>query len=261
MRFTQQDTHWNTSNMIYGDNPQKINEREDKLGLKTYSYVPQISAVVQIGNLYVYAVGNPVMYADEDGEMALFVATMLVGIAVGGIIGAVTSYCNTGKVNWKSVAIGAAAGGIAGAVGGAAASLIASSAMGGTSIALSGAQTLAGLSALIKGGESASLWGVSRDGINQGIRHYFEYSTKYPERLSQIAKILGVDSFTYDKTGFNNFTKSVMNIVNNYQSIGAMMRSIGNKTVYYYNKLIIIMFDGKLQSVMVGSQKYFQNMK
>ena len=33
-RFTQQDTHWNTANSIYGDNPQKINEREDKLGLK-----------------------------------------------------------------------------------------------------------------------------------------------------------------------------------------------------------------------------------
>lgn len=78
---------------------------------------------MQSGNLYVYAVGNPVMYADEDGEMALFVATMLVGIAVGGIIGAVTSYCNTGKVNWKSVAVGAAAGGIVGASGGAAASL------------------------------------------------------------------------------------------------------------------------------------------
>ena len=36
--FTQQDTHWTTANSIYGDNPQKINEREDKLGLKSYSY-------------------------------------------------------------------------------------------------------------------------------------------------------------------------------------------------------------------------------
>ena len=69
-RFTQQDTHWNTSNIIYGDNPQKINEREDKLGLKTYSYAPQISAVVQSGNLYVYAVGNPVMYYDYTGDFA-----------------------------------------------------------------------------------------------------------------------------------------------------------------------------------------------
>ena len=89
-RFTQQDTHWNTSNMIYGDNPQKINEREDKFGLKTYSYAPQISAVVQSGNLYVYAVGNPVMYADEDGEMAKLVKAAIHG-AINGIIAAMTS--------------------------------------------------------------------------------------------------------------------------------------------------------------------------
>ena len=66
-RFTQADTHWNTANMIYGDNPQKINEREDALGLKTYSYAPQISAVMQSGNLYVYGVNNPVTYADRTG--------------------------------------------------------------------------------------------------------------------------------------------------------------------------------------------------
>ena len=64
-RFTQQDTHWNTANSIYSDNPQKINEREDKLGLKSYSYAPQITAVMQSGNLYVYGVGNPVTYMES----------------------------------------------------------------------------------------------------------------------------------------------------------------------------------------------------
>ena len=67
-RFTQQDTHWNTANSIYGDNPQKINERGDKLGLKSYSYAPQITAVMQSGNLYVYGVGNPVTYMDPSGH-------------------------------------------------------------------------------------------------------------------------------------------------------------------------------------------------
>ena len=90
LRVTQHDTHWNTSNMIYGDNPQKINEREDKLGLKTYSYAPQISAVVQSGNLYVYAVGNPVMYADEDGEIA-----KLVKAAIHGLLSGIISSINT----------------------------------------------------------------------------------------------------------------------------------------------------------------------
>ena len=76
--------------MIYGDNPQKINEREDKLGLKTYSYAPQIIAVVQSGNMYVYAVGNPVMYADEDGEMAKIVKAAIHGL-IDGVIAAMTS--------------------------------------------------------------------------------------------------------------------------------------------------------------------------
>ena len=69
-RFTQQDTHWNTANSIYGDNPQRINEREDGLGLKTYTYVPQISAIMQSGNLYVYCINNPIALCDLLGEAA-----------------------------------------------------------------------------------------------------------------------------------------------------------------------------------------------
>ena len=83
-RFTQQDTHWTTANSIYGDNPQKINEREDKLGLKTYSYAPQITAVMQSGNLYVYGVNNSVYYADSNGnEIAIACAIALVVLAIG----------------------------------------------------------------------------------------------------------------------------------------------------------------------------------
>ena len=78
-RFTQQDTHWNTANMIYGDNPQKINAREDRLGLKSYSFAPQISAVLQSGNLYVYCGSNPIYYTDNNG--CLFILGAL-GIAV-----------------------------------------------------------------------------------------------------------------------------------------------------------------------------------
>ena len=63
---------------------------KNKLGLKTYSYAPQIIAVVQSGNLYVYAVGNPVMYADEDGEMAKLVKAAIHGL-IDGVIAAMTS--------------------------------------------------------------------------------------------------------------------------------------------------------------------------
>ena len=67
-RFTQEDTHWNPANRLYGDEPQKINERTDKLGLKTYAYAPDITAVMQSGNLYAYCAGNPVMYRDVTGD-------------------------------------------------------------------------------------------------------------------------------------------------------------------------------------------------
>ena len=88
-RFTQQDTHWTTANSIYGDNPQKINEREDKLGLKTYSYAPQITAVMQSGNLYVYGVNNPVAYVDSSGnEIAIACAIALIALAIGTTVAA-----------------------------------------------------------------------------------------------------------------------------------------------------------------------------
>ena len=69
-RFTQQDTHWTNANRIYGDNPQKTNEREDRLGIQTYTYVPQIAAVLQSGNLYVYCMNDPILYQDESGNIA-----------------------------------------------------------------------------------------------------------------------------------------------------------------------------------------------
>ena len=108
-RFTQQDTHWTTANSIYGDNPQKINEHEDKLGLKSYSYAPQITAVMQSGNLYVYGVSNPTVYMDRDGRFINTVTGFLIGGLVGGINAAID-----GKDFWKGAAIGAATGAISG---------------------------------------------------------------------------------------------------------------------------------------------------
>ena len=105
-RFTQRDTHWNTANMIYGDNPQKINEREDKLGLKTYSYAPQIMAIMQAGNLYVYGINNPVVFTDDTGTFICTVTSIFTG-AAGGFLTAL----------FKGDHLGYAA--IAGAVGGA----------------------------------------------------------------------------------------------------------------------------------------------
>ena len=73
-RFTSPDTHWNPSNMIYGDNPEKWNERaaqgkgKDALGLNQYTYKPDIQAIMQSNNLYVYCINNPIMFYDPSGN-------------------------------------------------------------------------------------------------------------------------------------------------------------------------------------------------
>ena len=125
-RFTQEDTHWNTVNMIYGDNPQKINEREDKLGLKHYSYAPQISAIIQSGNLYVYAAGNPILYADPTGNsfiLSCILVGIIAGLFVGGAIGheiaTYNGYDGTdGWDYWQYVTWCGLAGGVIGGLAG-----------------------------------------------------------------------------------------------------------------------------------------------
>ena len=54
--------------MIYGDSPLKINEGQDALGLNIYTLVPDIYAIRQSSNLYVYCGSNPVMFVDPSGE-------------------------------------------------------------------------------------------------------------------------------------------------------------------------------------------------
>ena len=54
-RFTQEDTHWTVSNMIYGDDPNNT--------------VPDQNAIKQSGNLYVYCGNNPVVFVDLTGDL------------------------------------------------------------------------------------------------------------------------------------------------------------------------------------------------
>ncbi len=70
-RFISEDTHWNPSNMIYGDKTYKEDETK----------YPDITASLQSSNLYGYCMGNPVKYNDIYGEK-----TYVTGIA--GEIGA-----------------------------------------------------------------------------------------------------------------------------------------------------------------------------
>ncbi len=70
-RFTQEDTHWNPGNMIYGDELQKWNEwqgEEDPLNLHAYTYKPEIIEIIQAENLYIYCWGNPIRWKDSTGN-------------------------------------------------------------------------------------------------------------------------------------------------------------------------------------------------
>ena len=56
-RFTQEDTHWNVSNMIYGDDSDNT--------------VPDQSAILQSGNLYAYCSNNPIIGHDPYGTVTV----------------------------------------------------------------------------------------------------------------------------------------------------------------------------------------------
>ena len=84
-RFTQQDSHWTSTNAIYGDNPNQLAQREDALGLTNYTYSPQISCILQSGNLYVYCINDPINGSDPDGEV--IIPNIVAGVFVGALAG------------------------------------------------------------------------------------------------------------------------------------------------------------------------------
>ena len=59
-RFTTEDTHWNSTNLIYGDKEYKKDETK----------YPDVNAIIQSSNLYVYCMSNPNKYIDVYGTDA-----------------------------------------------------------------------------------------------------------------------------------------------------------------------------------------------
>ena len=112
--------------MIYGDNPQ------DPLGLGIYT--PNIAAIMQSSNLYVYCGNNPLMYVDPTGQewyhwviggVLVVAAAAAVVVTAGGALSAVMAV--------GSVASGVAAGSMATTV--AAGAFIGSATVYGTFVA------------------------------------------------------------------------------------------------------------------------------
>ena len=148
--------------MVYGDNPQKINEREDALGLEAYAYAPDIEAIIQSSNLFLYTGNNPVLRIDSTGQVFMLV-TGVIGAVVGGIGGAIYSQVKYGEVHWQNIAAGAAIGGAVGLTGGAATGV----AFAGSAAASTGA-VLTGISATATS-ISAAAGGIVYKSLEEGV--------------------------------------------------------------------------------------------
>lgn len=152
-RFAQEDPHWTNLNRIY----------EDTLNSFKYSQQPQITAIMQSGNLYAYSAGNPVLYYDANGEALCW--------AVGGIVGfvweGVAAYTQGGT--WEEIAAAAVGGAVSGAIAGAASDVILLSGGAAAPVIIG---TMAGFGAV--GGAAGelteqTLYNHLTDNVDQGI--------------------------------------------------------------------------------------------
>ena len=118
----------------------------------------------------------------------------------------------------------------------------------------------------ILNGSSSKAWGSLADGTNQGAKHFVDYWSLYPDRIPSLETRLGVDAGTFDKTveGFDAFTSQAQQVVENGQ-----VRVIDDsKSIYYQagaanpNKgVVVIVKDGRIQSMMASDPKSFGKMK
>ena len=122
---------------------------------------------------------------------------------------------------------------------------------------------------LMSESDSALKWGVLDDGTNQGVKHFNEYWDKYPERIPSLEKRLGLPEGTFDNTldGFNNFTEQAERVVREATEIGNV-RNINGKSIYYIDGIenakkgvVVIMKDGKIQTMMPSDFKSFNKMQ
>jgi RHS repeat-associated protein len=110
-RFGAQDMHWHPGNIVFGDTYYLIPHS---------NFIPDMFAICQSGNRYSYALNNPNIYVDKNGE----IINVLVGAAVGtaaGFFGSVfvqgVSNLISGEsfidIDWGEARRSAAAGAVA----------------------------------------------------------------------------------------------------------------------------------------------------
>ena len=127
-RFNAQDAHWNSENMISGDEP---------FVFANLALLPHNHSIIQSANLYNYCGSNPLSFIDLTGQV--FKAAIAgVGAVVGGVAGATRGVVR-GIAAGESIGTVVARGAV-GAVSGAAGGAVAGVVLGSTgSIALASA--------------------------------------------------------------------------------------------------------------------------
>ncbi len=122
---------------------------------------------------------------------------------------------------------------------------------------------------LINNSDNAKKWGILEDGTNQGTRHFSDYWEKYPERIPALEQRLGVETGTFNNSleGFNNFTNQAERVINE-ATISGNVRNINGKAIYYIDGtanskkgIVVIVKDGKLQSMMPSDIKSFNKLQ
>ena len=203
-RFTQQDTHWNTANMIYGDTVQKLNVTVDAEGGEHFTAIPQLLAIRQAGNLYGYCANNPVMYADPSGNLIISTLALLMigGAVLFGTLGGIWGYNaaeQAGLTGWDKAIYttnSALFGGIIGSLGGYVLAPFVVSATGITSISILSAGEIT--SAAYAGG--IALKELTQRNFRTNLQIYtgfsgigYEAHHVFPVKFVENFKTIGID--------------------------------------------------------------------
>ena len=122
---------------------------------------------------------------------------------------------------------------------------------------------------LISESDAAKKWGMLDDGTNQGVKHFSDYWEQYPERIPSLEQRLGVQEGAFNNSldGFNNFTTQAERVISEATSVGNV-RDINGKLIYYIDGaanpkkgVVVIVRDGKIQSMMPSDLKSFNKMQ
>ena len=246
-RFNAEDTHWNLSNMLYGDSPVKLNEHEDALGLNRYTLLPNTLAVQQSSNLYVYCVANPIQYADLNGEFIISTTFLVVagvaalGAAIGGYIGAKVAD-KQGKTGWDKVGY-VATGAIIGGTIGAAAGYVAAP-------AVASATGVAGISVTTSG---ISVLSTSAGASGAGYASYYELKKAIGSAGSGYEWHHIVEQCQQTKSGFDAY------LIQNTDNIIKVSREVHRQISAYYKTTTFDFTNGlSVRDWLAGQSFQFQ---